>query len=124
MKKVYLAGGMQSPLGKQLRALIGDGVEWLDPADWQAEHPLPEQYTARDLAAIQEADVVLGFMSPDNPSGYGLSLEIGYAHALGKRVVFCDCMGADWRGRYFGMIRSVANVVCHSPVEAVDAVLG
>ena len=103
--KVYLAGGMQD--GWQDR-FSGD-FEFLDPRSWS--DPDPATYTARDLDAIRQADAVLAYMDSANPSGYGLSLEVGFAHALGKPVVFVDALGVDWRSRYFGIVRSVSRVV-------------
>lgn len=103
--KVYLAGGMQDGWQDRFSA----DFELLDPRSWQ--DPDPVVYTARDLAAIRDADAVLAYMDSANPSGYGLSLEVGFAHALGKPVVFVDVIGADWRSRYFGMVRSVSTVV-------------
>lgn len=100
--KIYLAGGFTDDWQDRCK---GDH-EFLDPRTWQ--DPDPAIYTARDLAAIRDCDVLLAHMSSSNPSGFGMSLEVGYAHALGKRVVFVDHIGQDWRSRYFGMVRSIA----------------
>ena len=103
--KVYLAGG----LSDDWQDRVPDGFEFLDPRTWQ--DPDPKVYTARDLAAIRESDAVLAYMSSGNPSGFGMSLEVGYAAALGKPIVFVDDIQCDWRSRYFGMVRSVSHVV-------------
>lgn len=118
--KVYLAGGQKStPLREAILAELNDaGHEVLDPAASGLTDE--KEYTAWDLQAIQKADAVLAFMSSDNPSGYGVSLEIGYAHGIGKRIVFLDATDEDWRHKYFGMARSLSSVVC-SPRQAVAA---
>ena len=107
MFRVYLAGGMKD--GWQDRFMLTlDGVEYFDPRT----HGLtdPAAYTEWDLRHVRLADAVVAYMDPANPSGYGLSLEIGYAHALGKRIVFIDAFGADWRGKYFDMHRQLCEV--------------
>ena len=121
--KVYLAGGMHGKLSEAIRLACSDHdwIEWLDPASWQDQFPEPAQYTKRDLAAITEADVVVAFMDPSNPSGYGMLLEVGYAHALGKPICFVDLLGSDWRSKYFGMVRSVARSIAEGPETVAGA---
>lgn len=113
--KVYLAGGMKGgwPEHPALQT-----HELLDPRSWSCEDPA--EYTARDLAAIREADAVLVYMDSRNPSGFGLSVELGYAYGIGKRVLFVDQIGGDWRSPYFGMHRTMAETYC-SIEEAVEA---
>jgi nucleoside 2-deoxyribosyltransferase len=127
---IYLAGGMKD--GWQERAinlLAGqldghglDGHEILDPRSWS--DPSPAVYTERDLSAIRRADCLLVHMASTNPSGFGLSVELGYAYALGKKIVFCDEIQGDWRSPYFGMHREMATEVCHSLETAVVAAVG
>lgn len=107
--KVYLAGGMRTTWQDELIAALPN-VVFLDPRS----HGLndPAAYTAWDLNAIREADAVVACMTSDNPSGYGLSLEVGFAYALGKPVYFIDGVRGDWRSRYFDMHREVATAVC------------
>lgn len=107
-RKIYLAGGMQSEWRDAAKR--HSGHLFLDPMEINAGVTDPAIYTENDLAAIRDADGVLVFMSPDNPSGYGLSVELGYAIALGKPVAWVDTLGDDWRTRYFGMHRHMASV--------------
>ena len=107
--KIYLcgtmkAGGLRNSIIERLT-----GHDVLDPSGHHLE--TETEYTAWDLAAIRECDAVVAFMDPSNPSGYGLNLEIGYAHALGKRIIYIDAMGNDWRSKYFGMARAISEVV-------------
>lgn len=96
------------------------GHELLDPRSWS--DPDPVVYTERDLSAIRRADALLVHMSSGNPSGFGLSIELGYAYGLGKRIVFCDEIGADWRSNYFGMHRVMADQVFTNLADAARAV--
>lgn len=113
--KIYLAGGMKDGWQERAALLLKDHV-LLDPRSWGT--PNPAIYTAKDLAAVRESDIVLVYMSPGNPSGFGLSVELGYAYALGKKIIFCDGIREDWRTGYFGMHRQMATHVVYSLEEA------
>lgn len=105
---VYLAGGLRpTELRDQVKAVWSLEHTVIDPAE--CPHVAEEDYTAWKLAAISRADVVVAFMEDDNPSGYGMAFEVGFAYALGKRVVFYDRL-TDNRRPYFGMVRSVSEV--------------
>ena len=110
MMKIYLAGGMQSGWQEKVRA-VGPEARYLDPST----HGLQDerQYTTWDLHAIRACDVLFVYFETDNPSGYGLSLEAGYAHALGKTIVLVDEKTAadPVTGQRLGMLRTVADVV-------------
>jgi nucleoside 2-deoxyribosyltransferase len=118
--KIYAAGDMHSGWQDALAALL-PGHEILDPRS----HGLtePAAYTAWDLDAVRRADVVVVYMTPNNPSGYGPNLEAGYAHGLGKPVIFVDQIGADWRSKYFGMLRSIAMTVVPTLEDAARALI-
>lgn len=113
---VYLAGGMSSfndwrdPIKKEL----GEDIEFLDPRNSGSSDEA--KYSAYDLECVRRCDVVLAYMSSANPSGVGMSLEMGYAYALHKYIIFVDSTDI-MRRRYFGMNRYVANVV-HKNMEA------
>lgn len=107
-KSIYLAGGMHSDWREG--ASQWSNSEFIDPKKMNEAIADPSIYTRNDLEAIQSCDGVLAFMDAANPSGYGLSVEVGYAHALGKPIAFVDGMGDDWRSRYFGMHRHIASV--------------
>ena len=114
-KIVYLAGGMHSTWRDQVQLPEGSS---LDPMSWSCDDP--KEYTRLDLEAIDRSDVVIAYMDSANPSGFGMSVEVGYAYAKGKRVLFVDHIKNDWRSRYFGMHRSMSEVF-NSIEEAVAA---
>jgi nucleoside 2-deoxyribosyltransferase len=114
---IYLAGGMRD----NWRSLLTEAFpehEFFDPST----HGLDDEklYTAWDLAHIRKAETVFAYMSADNPSGFGLSMEIGYAHALGKRIIFVDAVGHP-RKKYFGMVRAVADETYDCIGDAINA---
>lgn len=117
--KVYLAGGMKD--GWQDYFLDAcPNVQFFDPRKTGLTDPA--DYTKWDLEHVSKADVVLACMDSTNPSGYGLSVEIGYAKALGKRVIFIDNV-TDWRSRYFDMHRQVADFCTGSFERAAEWIL-
>lgn len=114
--KIYLAGGMG--YGWQ------DTVDWgehtvADPRTWQKDCPTPEQYTERDLKELGTSDVLIAFMCSRNPSGFGLSVEIGYAYAMFIKIIFVDQIQNDWRSPSFGMHRVMATHVVGTLEEAL-----
>jgi nucleoside 2-deoxyribosyltransferase len=119
---VYLAGGMRSNWQDRVIHAVS-GVEWRDPRS----HGLTEEkeYTKWDLYAVQECDVVFAYMDHDNPSGYGMCLEMGYAHALGKKIILVDMRSpVDARFRnWMGMARSVAHYNARDMEDGIFALL-
>ena len=73
------------------------------------------------MAHIRKAETLIGYMDADNPSGFGLCFEIGYAHSLGKHIIFIDETD-EKRRRYFGMVRAVAHEVYKSIDDSLQGV--
>jgi nucleoside 2-deoxyribosyltransferase len=118
---VYLAGGFHSRWQDVVRARLPD-LEYLDPRDHNLESP--EEYTAWDLQAVRQCDVVFGNMETSNPGGYALALEVGYAKALGKRIYLVDSLGDQGTGRYFEMVRQCADLTFEDLESAIIALGG
>ena len=116
--KVYLAGGMRGTWHDEVMAALPQN-EYLDPRT----HGLTDEreYTAWDLSAVRQADVVFACMTMDNPSGYGMNLEVGYAAAFGKTIIFVDAKSPiDERfSRFMGMTRSVADYHCDNLADGI-----
>jgi len=118
--RVYLAGGMKSGWQEKVRRNGPPGVRYLNPCD----HGLSgeREYTAWDLYALKSSDVLFVYFESSNPSGYGLSLEAGFAYALGKTIVFVDEKTASdpVAGRRLGMLRSTASVVFDNLDDGIE----
>jgi nucleoside 2-deoxyribosyltransferase len=114
---IYLAGGFHSGW-QALAAKKLAGFRVLDPSS----HNILEtpDYTRWDLDAIRMSDVVFANMEATNPGGYSLALEVGFAKALGKRIVLVDGLGLQPRSRYFDMVRQCADEVYESIDEALE----
>lgn len=102
---VYLAGGMKSGWQDRVKKEVS-GVIFIDPR----EHGLSneEGYTAWDLAGVERADIVLGYMEADNPGGAGLAVEFGWGARANKALILVEQEGYAQQ-RYFGMVRALAH---------------
>lgn len=115
-KVIYLAGGFKSGWQLTVHNALPD-FELLDPSMHNIEQP--EAYTDWDLNAIGRCSVVLAYMESTNPAGYALALEIGYAKALGKTVLFVDGIEDASIKRYFEMVRQVSDRVFPTLQQAI-----
>jgi len=84
---VYLAGGFYSNWQDTIIKKF-PSVKFLDPRS----HGLKDEkgYTFWDLEAIKKSDCIFAYFEEDNPGGFALASEIGYAKALNKIVIFID----------------------------------
>jgi nucleoside 2-deoxyribosyltransferase len=116
-KVIYMAGGFKS--GWQAKVIKQlHGYEFLDPSQHNIQDAA--EYTRWDLDAIRESDIVLGYMESTNPGGYSLALEIGFAHALGKKVVLVDEIKDPSVSRYFEMVRQCSAHVFTTLGQAIE----
>jgi nucleoside 2-deoxyribosyltransferase len=114
---VYLAGGFKSGWQAQVIEQL-PGLDFLDPSQHKIQDPA--EYTQWDLNAIRASDIVLGYMEPTNPGGYSLALEIGFAHALGKKVLLVDEINDPSVSKYFEMVRQCSGRVFATLDRAID----
>lgn len=112
---VYLAGGMKSDWQDEVLFICDMArpgrFAWRDPRKWQDQYPKAEEYVRQDLRSIRDCSILFAWMAGDNPSGYGLSAEMGYANALGRKIIFANEMKHDWRDKYFDFHRELADEV-------------
>lgn len=116
-RKVYLAGGFHSGWQEQACRHLA-GFQVLDPSMHNLDDPIA--YTEWDLRAVRECDVVLANMESSNPGGYALAMEIGFAKALGKEVLFVDQIAEPNRKRHFEMIRQASDYVFATLADALE----
>jgi len=116
--KIYLAGGFHS--GWQ--DIVSNALPMLQFFD-PREHKLQaaDQYTLWDLDTVRRCDIVLAYLEHGNPGGYALSLEVGFAKALGKRIVLVDekSRSDPKLAKNLAMIRECADVKVESLDEAI-----
>ena len=111
--KVYLSGGMNQSnwQDKVIQTLQDEGFVFFNPR----LHNLAEskEYTIWDLFYVKNCDIVFAYMQKENPSGYGLTLEIGYACALGKPVILVDERSEEDKhfNKHFEIVREASSIV-------------
>ena len=107
-QKVYLAGGMHDNWrDKVIDATKDLNFEFFSPGKHGLIHF--DEYSTWDIHFIKQCDIVFVYMDKNNPSGYGLMLEIGYASALNKTIVFiCEHLGG--REKYFEIAEHLCDV--------------
>jgi nucleoside 2-deoxyribosyltransferase len=111
MKKqlVYLAGGFSSNWNDKVKTLTN--VEFIDPRIKEVKKEFKYfEYGCWDLHYIKQCDICFVYMEKDNPSGYGLSVEIGYAKALNKTVILVLENGHE-KEKYLLFLKNVADVI-------------
>jgi len=116
--KVFLSGRLESNWQDKVIAEVPN-LEYFDPRS----HGLhgPTQYAIWDKYHVRSADILFGYMEQDNPSGYGLATEIGYARGLGKTVILVDerSQADEQFSQYFAIVREMSDVVLDSLEEGI-----
>lgn len=122
-QKVYLSGGLKSGWQQEVKNMVGCAVEFFDPATHEINDAVG--YAAWDLHYVRQCDIVFAYMESTNPSGIGLSLEIGFAHALGKTIIFVDEKSAHDEAFSIRLeiVRESASVVFDNLAEGVAHLL-
>jgi nucleoside 2-deoxyribosyltransferase len=95
---------------------------FFDPREYKLD--TAELYTAWDLNAIRESDWVFAYLEKSNRGGYALALEIGFAKALGKKVLLIDekSVESEMVARRFAMLHICADA-CFDSLDAGIAFL-
>ena len=117
--KVYLAGGFKSGWQDKVTGKF-PSMQFFDPSKHNLE--TSREYTLWDLEAIHSSDCVFAYLEKDNPGGYALALEVGYAKALGKLIIFVDeKSGVDKKiARYLTMIAESSDACFNNLQDGID----
>jgi nucleoside 2-deoxyribosyltransferase len=117
-QKVYLAGGMHSDWRDDLKSSVN--IDFIDPSKKESGNKLSvKEYGVWDLHHIDQCDIVFVYIEKTNPSGYGLSVEAGYAKGKGKTVILCMEPGHD-KHSYLRFIENVSDIVFTDIQKAVS----
>lgn len=120
MKTVYLSGGFRSGWQAKVKEACRD-FKYKDPS----KHGLsdPKLYTAWDLLAIRDSEIIFAYLERSNPNAYGLILEVGYAAALGKTILLVDekSRSDDALCRQLKIVREVSNTTLDTLEEGILA---
>lgn len=104
--KLCLSGGMKSGWQEKVIEELGDWFEIYDPRSVQDKDE--KEFVHWDLQHIRQASVVLAYMEKHNKSGYGLSVETGYACAGKVPVILVEEHPDNGRRDMFVMHRHMA----------------
>ena len=119
MQKVYLAGGMTNNWREKIIEKFSDRLTIYSPID----HKLKDEnlYTVWDLHFVKKSDIIFAYMEADNPSGFGLTLEIGYAKALSKTIILIDEKSKNDNdfAKKFMIVRKSSSVIFEDFIEGV-----
>lgn len=110
--RVYLAGGMHSTWRNKVKKCCPH-LEFVDPCDHRLTQPM--EYTLWDLSHLSRCHLLFGYMENNNPSGVGLSLEVGFAKARGIPIILVD----EKFDKYFAIVRSSADITMNSLDEGI-----
>jgi nucleoside 2-deoxyribosyltransferase len=117
--RLYLAGGFHSGWQDSIKSSVSN-FNFIDPRI----HNLNNEtlYTLWDLDAIRQCDWIFAYLEKTNPGCYALSLEIGFAKALGKRILLVDEKSSsdEYSMRYLKMVRASSDVIFDSFEEALE----
>lgn len=120
MKKqtVYLAGGFNSDWRDKVK--LCTNVEFIDPKEKEIKKEFTWfEYGCWDLHYIKQTDICFVYMEKTNPSGFGLSVEIGYAKAMNKTVILILENGHE-KDKYLQFLKTVADVVYDNLDEGIS----
>ncbi len=119
-QRVYLSGGFRSNWQERIITELGEAFVFINPR----EHELHDsaQYWAWDVHFVRQCDIVFAYMDSDNPSGYGLALEVGLALGLNKTIILVDHRSKKdpQFEMYFKIVHNSANVVLSSVEEGIS----
>lgn len=104
---VYLAGGMRTNWQDTVKQEFPD-IVFIDPRDHNCKSE--DSYTTWDLTGVQKCDIVFAFLESSNPAGQGLCVELGFARASEKYVIYAEEPRDN--AKYFGMCRAISDFTC------------
>jgi nucleoside 2-deoxyribosyltransferase len=111
INKVYLSGGLGNDWHQPILDKFKDKFIFFNPR----KHKLYEhsEYTPWDIHFVKLSDIIFAYLEKDNMSGYGLSLEIGFARALDKTIILVDERSREDKefAERFKIVRSAASKV-------------
>jgi nucleoside 2-deoxyribosyltransferase len=119
MIKVYLAGGFKSNWQAKVVEACADRFTIFNPRDHGLENT--DYYTAWDIHFVKNCDIFFAYMESTNPSGYGLTFELGIAFALNKTIILVDEKSLVDKAfaRYFKIVHRPSSVVIDNLEEGI-----
>lgn len=119
-QKIYLAGGIRSNWQEKVTSSVD--AEFYNPRTKEVDKVLTlKEFGTWDLHHIKKCEIVFAYMERTNPSGIGMSVEMGYAKALGKTVILCLEEGNERiKDGYLQFMKKVADITFTDIDEAIN----
>ncbi len=119
-QRVYLSGGFRSNWQDEVISKLGTKFIFTNPRTHELDDS--NQYWAWDMHYVKWCDIVFAYMDEDNPSGYGLALEVGLAYGLQKTIILIDNRSpVDPKFQsYFKIVHGCASVILRSLDEGIE----
>jgi nucleoside 2-deoxyribosyltransferase len=118
--RIYLAGGLSSNWQEKIIYECDKTFEFYNPR----EHLLSSsaEYTIWDLHFLKKSDILFAYMERDNPSGFGLTLEVGYARALDKTIILVDEKSSkdSFFQKNFEIVRSSSTIIYDNLIDGIN----
>lgn len=117
--KIYLAGGIRSNWQEKVTSRF-DG-EFYNPRTKEVDKILTlTEFGTWDLHYIKQCDIVFAYMEKNNPSGIGMSVEIGFAKGLGKTVILCLEENNEFiKDKYLEFMKKASDIVFTDLEDAI-----
>lgn len=117
--KIFLSGGFRTNWQEKVIHAFQDKFIFFNPREHGLEKD--EFYTTWDIHFVRECDIFFAYMESTNPSGYGLSFELGVAFALNKTIILIDERSNQDENfaRYFKILYKPSGVVVKSLEEGI-----
>ena len=111
---------MKSNWQEKVITALGKNCTFFNPRAHQLESD--KEYWVWDIHFVRECDVVFAYMEADNPSGFGLTFEIGLAYALNKTIILVDeksNVDKDFE-RYFKIVSNSTQIVTGNLIDGIN----
>jgi nucleoside 2-deoxyribosyltransferase len=120
MAKIYLAGGFGTNWRERVKEVKGH--IYIDPKEKETSGNWGlEKIGAWDLHMIRQGDIIFAYMEKTNPSGFGLSCEIGYAYGIGKTVILVlEPNHTIHKDKYLSFLKKVATITFETIEEGLE----
>jgi nucleoside 2-deoxyribosyltransferase len=118
--KIYLSGGFRSNWQEKLiQEFHGQCIIFNPRAHFLENH---NDYWAWDIHFVNECDILFAYMESENPSGFGLTLEIGLAYGLGKTIILVDekSKSDEKFEKYFRIVKDTADASFENLIDGIN----
>lgn len=118
--KVFLSGGFKSNWQSQVIEELEEKMIFFNPRQHGLEHS--DFYSTWDIHFVKECDIFFAYMESTNPSGYGLSFELGIAYALHKTIILVDerSINDSTFAKYFKIMHRPSGVVLSNLQDGIE----